>query len=242
MKPEDYDAWYDTPRGRWIGDAEFALLHKLLMPEAGESILDVGCGTGWFTRRFAALNKLSVTGLDPNADWLDYARQRAPQINWLEGDARKLPFEDGSFDVVVSVTALCFVDDSQQALREMVRVARRRIVLGLLNRHSLLWREKGQAGGHGAYRGAHWHTADEVRTALAALPVSHVQVRTAIFLPSGFGFARTIEKVLPSRLSVGGFLAVAADVMPAALWRPPPCSATPPPSLASRVFSGRSRG
>lgn len=217
MKPENYDAWYATPRGRWIGETEFALLHKMLAPGmiepgSGESILDVGCGTGWFTRRFAALDKLSVTGLDPNADWLNYAYQCAPHINWREGDARSLPFDDNGFDTVVSVTALCFIADWQQALREMVRVSRRRIVLGSLNRQSLLWREKGQEGGQGAYRGAHWHTADEVRAALAALPVNNVQVRTAIFLPSGSGFARTLEHVLPNRLPYGGFLAVSGDV------------------------------
>lgn len=212
MNPKDYDAWYDTPRGRWIGEAEFALLHRLLTPEAGTSLLDVGCGTGWFTRRFAELDGLQVTGLDPNTDWLDYTRRRAPNINWLEGDARKLPFADGSYDNAISVTALCFVSDWPQALSEMVRVARRRVVLGLLNRHSLLWREKGRHGGSGAYQGAHWHTVSEVRAALSKLPASNVQTRTAIFLPSGSAFARTLEQVLPNRLPWGGFLAVSADI------------------------------
>lgn len=217
MTPEQYDQWYGTPRGRWIGEAEFALLSRLLDARPGETLLDVGCGTGWFTRHFAESNSLKVTGLDPNADWLGYAkqhhvRQRSYAIRYLQGDARRLPFEDGSFDSMISVTALCFVDDWQQALYEMVRVARRRIVLGLLNRNSLLWREKGQSGGQGAYRGAHWHKASEIRDALAALPVSNVQVRTAIFLPSGSTFARTLEHLLPNRLAYGGFLAVAAEV------------------------------
>lgn len=85
-----------------------------------------------------------MSGLDPNAEWLDYARQYSPQLNWVEGDARKLPFEDSSFDHAVSITVLCFVDDWQDALREMVRIARR-IVLGLLNHNSLLYRQKGLA-------------------------------------------------------------------------------------------------
>lgn len=217
MKPKDYDAWYDTPRGRWIGETEFDLLHRLLAPETGSNLLDVGCGTGWFTRRFAERDGLRVTGLDPNAAWLDYANQhptrsRAPIIDWREGDACKLPFADGSYDNAISVTALCFVSDWPQALREMVRVARRRVVLGLLNRRSLLWREKGRHGGSGAYQGAHWHSASEVRAALSKLPVSNVQIRTAIFLPSGSAFARTLEHALPSRLPWGGFLAVSADI------------------------------
>lgn len=53
MNPAEYDAWYDTDSGRWIGDIEYRLMTELLKPEAGESILDVGCGSGWFTRRFA---------------------------------------------------------------------------------------------------------------------------------------------------------------------------------------------
>ena len=53
MNPADYDAWYATPRGRWIGDAEYALAARLLAPQAGDSLPDVGCGTGWFTRRAA---------------------------------------------------------------------------------------------------------------------------------------------------------------------------------------------
>jgi ubiquinone/menaquinone biosynthesis C-methylase UbiE len=56
MNPEDYDGWYDTPRGRWIGNTEVAWLNELLASRTGESLLDVGYGTGWFTRRFAALN------------------------------------------------------------------------------------------------------------------------------------------------------------------------------------------
>ncbi|MBU2723835.1 class I SAM-dependent methyltransferase, partial [Acidithiobacillus ferridurans] len=50
MGPMDaaaYDAWYDTPRGRWIGMAEFRLLSRLLQTQPGNTLLDVGCGTGW---------------------------------------------------------------------------------------------------------------------------------------------------------------------------------------------------
>lgn len=212
MKPQEYDQWYDTPRGRWIGETEFALLYELLAPRPRETLLDVGCGTGWFTRRFAERDGLQVTGLDPSEERLNYARSRARQINWLEGDACKLPFVDSSFDTIVSVTALCFIADWPRALSEMVRVARRRVVLGLLNRNSLLHLQKGRQGGSGSYRGAHWHTASEVHTALANLPTRNVQVRSAIFLPPGSGFARTLEQVLPNRLLFGGFLAVSGDV------------------------------
>lgn len=211
MTPADYDAWYDSPRGRWIGETEFALLSELLAPRPGETLLDVGCGTGWFSRRFAARG-LAVTGLDNDSGRLAFARARDPAGHYLEGDAVALPFADAGFDVAVSVTALCFVADWRRALAEMARVARRRIVVGLLNRRSLLWLDKGRGGGQGAYRGAHWHTSGEVRSALAGLPLAEPESRTAIFLPSAGALARALERRPPGRAALGGFLAVAADI------------------------------
>ena len=158
MTPQEYDTWYATPRGRWIGNTEFELLWRELDPEPHESLLDVGCGTGWFTRRFAA-SGLAVTGLDVDPDALAFARlQSVDAISYVEGDARCLPFPERSFDHVTSIAALCFVDRWPQAIAEIVRVSRRRFVLGLLNRHSLLWLDKRKDGGKGAYHGAHWHT------------------------------------------------------------------------------------
>lgn len=211
MDPADYDAWYDTPRGRWIGETEFRLASRLLAADPGDSLLDVGCGTGWFTRRFAEMN-LQVAGLDPNPEWLDYARAHSdPSVRWLEGDAAALPFPDSSFDHVLSVAALCFVEDGRQAVAEIVRVARRRFVIGWLNRSSLLYREKGRQGGSGAYRGARWHTAAELREFFTGLPVRSLKLRSAIFLPSGTKLARNLEKCVPAVLPWGGMLLVAGE-------------------------------
>jgi hypothetical protein len=72
--PEHYDSWCRTPRGAWIGEVEFRQLVDLLRPRPGESLLDVGCGTGWFSRRFAREAGLRVTGIDPDAQWLAFAQ------------------------------------------------------------------------------------------------------------------------------------------------------------------------
>jgi len=213
MSPEQYDAWYRTPRGAWIGDAEFRLLVRLLRPQRGETLLDVGCGTGYFTRRFAREAGLRATGVDPNPQWLAYARGLAqPGERFIEGRAEQLPFADRSFEVTASVTALCFIAEQRQALREMLRVTRRRVVLGLLNERSLLYLREGRDGGVGGYRGVHWHTASEVRELFAALPARDLVLRCAVFLPGGGGLARLIEQALPPSFLVGGFLAVVADV------------------------------
>jgi ubiquinone/menaquinone biosynthesis C-methylase UbiE len=210
MDVATYDAWYRTPRGSWIGDVEYRLLHRMLAPAPGATLLDVGCGTGYFTRRFARDAGLHVTGLDPNREWLHYARAHGgPNETYIAGDALELPFSDASFDFVVAITALCFIQDQQRALQEILRVARTRLALGLLNRNSMLYRQKGRDGGSGAYRGAHWHTISEVDDLLHDLHVRDALVRTAVFVPSAGTVARVLERLAPNLLPWGAFIAVA---------------------------------
>ncbi|MBI4753942.1 MAG: methyltransferase domain-containing protein [Betaproteobacteria bacterium] len=213
MSPEEYDAWYDTPRGAWIGGVEYLLLGDMLAPRAGETVLDVGCGTGHFTRRFAQDRRIAwAAGADIDLQATRHAAGRGA-ANYVVADARRLPFPDRSFDLVISVTALCFVDDARTALAEMLRVARRRVALGLLNRHSLLWLAKGRGGGRGAYRGAHWHTRRELHHLFAAQPAHRLTLRTAVVLPGGGVLAQCLEAPL-RRLApwAGAFIAASADV------------------------------
>lgn len=211
MLAEDYDAWYRTPRGAWIGELEYRLLRRMLAPPPASRILDIGCGTGYFSRRFAR-DGHAVTGVDIDGAMIGFATaHRAVGERYGVADALALPFADGSFDYCVSVTALCFVNDERQALAEMVRVARHGIALGLLNRRSLLYWQKGRHGGSGAYRGAHWHTAREARSLFADLPLDTPQIRSAVFLAAAGAGSRCLEAQMSGRIPFGAFLAVAAD-------------------------------
>ncbi|AXK40811.1 methyltransferase domain-containing protein [Crenobacter cavernae] len=90
----------------------------------GDRVLDVACGTGVLAR-LAAMRVSpggSVIGLDINPGMLSEAARIAPEIEWRQGAAESLPFEDGSFDAVVSQFGLMFFTDRRAALREMVRV------------------------------------------------------------------------------------------------------------------------
>jgi SAM-dependent methyltransferase len=211
MSPAQYDAWYDSPRGRWIGDTEYRLLFDELELRPGIRMLDVGCGTGWFTRRLAALPGLQVTGIDFNAEWLAFARSRDPCAIYLQANALALPFADNSFDQALSVASLCFTADWQQAVREIVRVTRQHFAIGLLNRHSLLWFEKGRQGGSGGYQGAYWLSPAELRGSVKGLPVTNIRLRSAVFLPSGSSTAGMVERVLPNVVPWGGFMMLAGE-------------------------------
>lgn len=90
----------------------------------GDSVLDVGCGTGILARTIAkhitAGGKL--VGLDLNEGMLRVAAQINPEIDYRLGSAESLPFPDESFDAVVSQFSLMFFTDRPKALKEMMRV------------------------------------------------------------------------------------------------------------------------
>lgn len=91
---------------------------------AGHSVLDVACGTGVLARTAAARVGPTgrVVGLDLNEGMLAVARRVRPDIEWRQGDAAGLPFGDDTFDVVLCQSALMFMPDPTQVLREMGRV------------------------------------------------------------------------------------------------------------------------
>jgi len=92
--------------------------------QPGDRVLDVACGTGILARGGAARvgGEGTVAGLDASAGMLSVAARLAPDIDWREGAAESLPFETGSFDVVVSQFGLMFFQDRSTSLREMLRV------------------------------------------------------------------------------------------------------------------------
>ena len=205
MDPAAYHAWYETPRGAWIAKRECDLMLALLRPGPAGRLLDVGCGTGWFSSRFADAG-LRVAGLAPDTAALRFARQLDGRVAYVEGRGEVLPFADAAFDYAAAVTSLCFVADPARALRELWRVSRRSVVLGLLHRRSLLWWAiRGRVG----YLGARWDPLGEVRGWAEGLdPAPEIRASWAVFLPSGGAAARWVESILPVGLPLGGFLAV----------------------------------
>lgn len=95
--------------------------------EQGERVLDVACGTGNAAIR-AAQRGGTVTGLDIVPALLDQGRALAAEagveVEFVEGDAEDLRFEDASFDVVLSTFGCMFVPDHKRAASEIARVLR----------------------------------------------------------------------------------------------------------------------
>ena len=104
--------------GAWVGPVADAAEIR-----TGDKVLDVGCGTGVLARE--ALRRAGqegrVVGLDLNEGMLAVAARTEPAIEWRQGDAASLPFDDASFDAVVSQFALMCFPERVASLREMWR-------------------------------------------------------------------------------------------------------------------------
>jgi SAM-dependent methyltransferase len=214
MDAQEYDHWYRTPYGRWIGECEAKSIYNAFEPRPGESLLDVGCGTGFFTRELANRSTGDVVGIDLNPDWIQYAKlhSHGNRISYKVADARALPYPNGSFDLVMCIASLCFIPEEDNVIREILRVGRRCFVIGLLNRFSLLWWKKGRGDGQGGYQGAHWHTVHEAKSLFSGLHVRNLRRRTIIQFP-GYGCcSQVIERMWPSIIPTGGFILIAGDI------------------------------
>ena len=187
-----YDAWFGTPVGGRADQLEWDLIRHLARPRAGECALDVGCGTGQFSLRLEQLG-LQVEALDASADMLAVARPKSDAIAWRKGSAEALPYGDGTFDLVLSVTAIEFMADQGRALREMLRVIRPggRLVIATLNADSAwgrFYRQQAEASDDGLFSRARFFTSETLLAAMRDLTLGRVRWSSSVFFdPTGHG-------------------------------------------------------
>ncbi|MCX6085530.1 MAG: methyltransferase domain-containing protein [Caldiserica bacterium] len=140
-KADTYDSWYMTPLGAYEDELENALVFRHVGVVRGKTVLDVGCGTGLYSIRLSE-GGADVTAVDISPKMIEIARRKAQdrgQYIWYDqADMIKLPYENRTFDMVVSIAALEFSADPLLALMEMARVLRPggKLVVGVLNADS----------------------------------------------------------------------------------------------------------
>ncbi len=124
-----YDAWFDRNELAYRSELEAV---RALLPDYTGAV-EVGVGTG----RFAAPLGIDF-GVEPSRAMARLARSRGVRV--VEGVAEDLPIDDASFDLVLMVTTVCFVDDLQKSLAEAHRVLvdDGYLLLGFLDRESEL--------------------------------------------------------------------------------------------------------
>ena len=199
-----YEAWYGTPEGRRADALEKGVLRWLLerFPEL-DSALEIGCGTGHFTRRLRERG-LGAVGLDRSPAMLGEA-QALDSVPLVQGDAQRLPFADGAFDLTALITTLEFLEQPRKALAEALRVSRRGVVLGVLNRWSVLGLQRRLAGlfRPTVYDAAHFYGVGELKRLLQSVTGGrgHVVWQTTLY-PRWWSGS-------PMSLPWGGFIGMA---------------------------------
>jgi SAM-dependent methyltransferase len=133
------DTW---ERAEYSTSASQSLLISELLCEAvnlrsSETVLDIACGSG-VTSLAAARRKADVIGIDFSTTLLENARRFAAfenlsNVEFQEANAEDLPFDDETFDVVLSTFGAQFVEDQEAAANEIVRVCKRGGRIGLAN-------------------------------------------------------------------------------------------------------------
>lgn len=127
---EKYDNWFENHGD--IYSLELKALKKVIPEGLG---LEIGVGSGRFAQPIGA-----KIGIDPSGNMIKLARGRGIQV--IQGAGENLPFKDNTFDFVLIVVTLCFVENPVNVLSEARRVLKRggRLVVGEINKDSQLGR------------------------------------------------------------------------------------------------------
>ena len=209
--PEKYESWFATPMGALVKKYEGELLLELLQPLPGEFILDAGCGTGVFTLDVLS-RETTVIGLDISLPMLKKAGEKARTFYFhrVLGDMLHLPFREESFDRVLSVTALEFIENAKRAFGELFRVTKRNgcIVVATLNSLSpwAVRRKRIAKAKRSIFEQAIFRSPDELRS---LAPIEGV-IRTAVHFQKEDDPGRAVEVEREGRrreLDTGAFVA-----------------------------------
>jgi ubiquinone/menaquinone biosynthesis C-methylase UbiE len=102
----------------------------------GMELLDIGCGTGHWSKFFSEYG-FEVTGIDVSERMIKIAQSKdIPNASFQVADGQSLPFADDSFDVAAAITTLEFVDNAESVVQEMLCCTRKpggRLLIGVLN-------------------------------------------------------------------------------------------------------------
>jgi len=220
-----YEHWLKKPQSKKAFELETQLMRDVLQPRRGETVLDIGCGTGACLAAFLEMG-LKVTGLDPSTYMLDIALEKiGNRADLYRGYAEDLPFDDNSFSYACLFTTLEFVEDHRKALQEAFRVAKDRVFIGVLNRYAIKGIQRRVKGiftptifNHAKFFSV-WELKQMIRNILGNLPVSW---RTVCQLPTHSGeFVNSLEqsKIIPP-CPFGAFAGIVVTLVPRFRTRP----------------------
>jgi ubiquinone/menaquinone biosynthesis C-methylase UbiE len=112
-----------NPLVAYLHNRRIGIVRELIQAYKVRSILEVGSGDGYILKAIEDLN-VSLTGIEISETRIERARALVPSAEIIQGDAREMPFESKSFDLVVCSEVLEHVPDPELAIEEIRRVLR----------------------------------------------------------------------------------------------------------------------
>jgi ubiquinone/menaquinone biosynthesis C-methylase UbiE len=171
LNPEialSYDQYYETEEGKKVDILEKQVISNFLESIPGGRLLEVGCGTGHWTRYFLGYQKFSeIIAIDTSEAMLEVARKKIKdKVRFELANVEKLPYSNDEFDVTVAITVMEFVDNIPLAFEEIYRVLRPGgyFIGGFLNQDSVLGKNKDN---NQIFRSAHFFTEAELNSFLS---------------------------------------------------------------------------
>ncbi|HLI45867.1 MAG TPA: class I SAM-dependent methyltransferase [Geobacterales bacterium] len=133
---EGYEDFYETKYKKTVVLEKECLSDALKKLGEVKSLLEVGCGTSYFTRWFEKTFNIYAVGMDISPLMLKEAKKRW-NGDLVQGESHYLPFRSEAFDAITFITCMEYMPRLEEVIREASRVARKGLILGLMNRWSL---------------------------------------------------------------------------------------------------------
>lgn len=197
---DEYERWFED--NRYVYQSEINAVKKLI-PDEGVGV-EIGVGSG----RFAAPLGIKY-GLDPSPKMAEIARQRGIEVKIGVGE--ELPYEDESFDFVLMVTTICFLDDVRKALKEIWRILKQngKVIIGFVDRDSKIGKEYLKKKDRSLFYGpATFFSVDEVTNFLKDAGFGNFK-----YVQTVFGMLDEIKSVEPVKegYGEGSFVVISAE-------------------------------
>ncbi|HMQ02035.1 MAG TPA: methyltransferase domain-containing protein [Candidatus Doudnabacteria bacterium] len=119
---ENYLKFLASPDGGFFQEVLFEAFRGRLSEDKNQKILDAACGPGWLTAKLAE-EFPNIQGLDASGPFLEHARNRYPDLKFVEGDLNgSLPYPDNEFDTIIMSMAAHDVEDQVKTFTELKRI------------------------------------------------------------------------------------------------------------------------
>ena len=178
-----YDEWYQTAQGAMYDKLEKKAFDKLLANyHNGSQLLEIGCGTGHWSRYFSDKG-FEVTGIDISEQMVRIAGTKdIPNCRFHVADGQSLPFFNNSFDAAAAITTLEFAENPQKLISEMARCIKPggRLLFGVLNSLSS-YNLKRKKKAKSVYASARLFSPDQLKSLLGSFGT--VKILIAGFVP-----------------------------------------------------------